>query len=124
MASLNLAGKTSGYVKLTAPDDSSSNPTVTLPTESGELALKGDSIVTQEGTEVTVGDDDVTKTWLKGEVETEGKLRVMSDNQPLDANHYLRVGTGRAISLGTTLDGSAGLLKCSVQNELEQKGNK
>ena len=42
MASLNLAGKTSGYVKLTAPDDSSTNPTVTLPTESGELALKSD----------------------------------------------------------------------------------
>ena len=42
MASLNLAGKTSGYVKLTAPDDSSNNPTVTLPTESGELALKSD----------------------------------------------------------------------------------
>jgi hypothetical protein len=42
MASLNLAGKTSGYVKLQAPDDSSNNPTVTLPTESGELALKSD----------------------------------------------------------------------------------
>jgi len=42
MASLNLAGKTSGYVKLTAPDDSSTNPTVILPTESGELALKSD----------------------------------------------------------------------------------
>ena len=42
MASLNLAGKTSGYVKVTAPDDSSTNPTVVLPTESGELALKSD----------------------------------------------------------------------------------
>ena len=42
MASLNLAGKTSGYVKLQAPDDSSNNPVVTLPTESGELALKSD----------------------------------------------------------------------------------
>ena len=42
MASLNLAGKTSGYVKVTAPDDSSTNPTVVLQTESGELALKSD----------------------------------------------------------------------------------
>ena len=42
MASLNLAGKTSGYVKVTAPDDSSTNPTVVLPSESGELALKSD----------------------------------------------------------------------------------
>ena len=42
MASLNLAGKASGYVKLKAPDDSSNNPTVELPTESGELALKSD----------------------------------------------------------------------------------
>ena len=42
MASLNLAGKTSGYVKVTAPDDSSTNPTVVLPKESGELALKSD----------------------------------------------------------------------------------
>ena len=56
MASLNLAGKTSGYVKVTAPDDSSTNPTVILPKESGELALKsditgggGDSIWTESG---------------------------------------------------------------------------
>ena len=31
----------------------------------------GDSIVTQEGTEVTVGDDEVTKTMLKGDVQLE-----------------------------------------------------
>ena len=49
MASLNLAGKTSGYVKLTAPDDSSTNPTVTLPTESGELALKSKGVWSEEG---------------------------------------------------------------------------
>ena len=42
MASLNLAGKTSGDVKITAPDDSSNNPTIVLPKESGELALKSD----------------------------------------------------------------------------------
>jgi hypothetical protein len=32
-------------------------------------SASGDSIVTQEGTEVTVGDDDVTNTTLKGHVE-------------------------------------------------------
>ena len=67
MASLNLAGKTSGYVKLQAPDDSSNNPTVTLPTESGELALKsdigegGDSLWTEENGVAVYGGSLTTK---------------------------------------------------------------
>ena len=45
-------------------------------------SASGDSIVTQEGTEVTVGDDDVTKTTLKGNIEyTAIKDYVALDNE-------------------------------------------
>jgi hypothetical protein len=66
MASLNLAGKTSGYVKLQAPDDSSTNPTVTLPTESGELALKSD--IGKGGGETT----DILPVLYSGVVSSDG----------------------------------------------------
>ena len=85
MASLNLAGKTSGYVKLQAPDDSSSNPTVTLPTESGELALKSDSIWTEvdgkavydgDGMSVSVDGSEVLK------IASDETLMTSYDGQP------------------------------------------
>jgi hypothetical protein len=105
-------------VKLTAPDDSSTNPTVTLPTESGELALKSD--IGEGGGDYTpekmVWEDKVTeRTWdTEYKNESDVPLYVKISRYSVAPEDYYRfridgkdfglVGTGPIDSSGTSKD--------------------
>ena len=104
MAALNLSGKTSGYIKLTAPDVAS-NATVELPNASGVLALVGEG-----GGGGTVADGCI---YLNNQTITNDYTFPAGKNGmsagPIDVNGTVNVGDGTWTIVGEG-GGSIGLV--------------